>query len=98
MTAPLCQERPRLLRTVVCCADHRGIGPDVMSVRAVSAARQYVRMYEFLWAGGAGMAMWQEIASALREAITRGDYPPGTTIPKETELMAAHGARRQPVP
>ena len=28
------------------------------------------------------MAMWQDIADALREAITRGDYPPGTTIPK----------------
>jgi DNA-binding GntR family transcriptional regulator len=43
------------------------------------------------------MALWQEIASALREAITRGDYPPGTTIPKETELMAAHGAGRETV-
>ncbi len=43
------------------------------------------------------MAMWQDIASALREAITRGDYPPGTTIPKETELMARHGAGRETV-
>ena len=43
------------------------------------------------------MAMWQEIADALREAITRGDYPPGTTIPKETELMAAHSAGRETV-
>jgi GntR family transcriptional regulator len=43
------------------------------------------------------MALWQEIASALREAITRGDYPPGTTIPKETELMTAHGAGRETV-
>jgi GntR family transcriptional regulator len=43
------------------------------------------------------MAMWQEIADALREAITRGDYPPGTTIPKETELMAMHGAGRETV-
>jgi GntR family transcriptional regulator len=43
------------------------------------------------------MALWQEIASALRAAITRGDYPPGTTIPKETELMAAHGAGRETV-
>ena len=43
------------------------------------------------------MAMWQEIASALREAITRGDYPPGTTIPKETDLMTAHGAGRETV-
>lgn len=43
------------------------------------------------------MALWQEIATALREAIARGDYPPGTTIPKETELMAAHGAGRETV-
>ena len=43
------------------------------------------------------MAMWQDIAGALREAITRGEYPPGTTIPKERELMAAHGAGRETV-
>lgn len=43
------------------------------------------------------MAMWQGIADALREAISRGDYPPGTTIPKETELMAMHGAGRETV-
>ena len=43
------------------------------------------------------MAMWQDIADALREAITRGDYQPGTTIPKETELMAAHAAGRETV-
>jgi GntR family transcriptional regulator len=43
------------------------------------------------------VAMWQDIADALREAVTRGDYPPGTTIPKETELMAAHGAGRETV-
>ena len=43
------------------------------------------------------MAMWQDIADALREAITRGEYPPGTTIPKEKELMAAHGAGRETV-
>lgn len=43
------------------------------------------------------MAMWQDIADALRDAITRGDYSPGTTIPKETELMAAHSAGRETV-
>ena len=43
------------------------------------------------------MAMWQDIAGALRDAITGGDYPPGTNIPKETELMAAHGAGRETV-
>jgi DNA-binding GntR family transcriptional regulator len=68
-----------------------------MSVRLVRIACQYNRMYKFQRAGGTGMALWQEIASALREAITRGDYPPGTTIPKETELMAAHGAGRETV-
>jgi GntR family transcriptional regulator len=43
------------------------------------------------------MAMWQDIADVLREAIASGDYPPGTTIPKETELMATHGAGRETV-
>ena len=43
------------------------------------------------------MTMWQDIANALRDAIARGDYPPGTTIPKETELMAAHSAGRETV-
>ncbi len=43
------------------------------------------------------MALWQDIAEALREAIARGDYPPGTTIPKETELMARHQAGRETV-
>jgi len=41
--------------------------------------------------------MWQDIADALRDAITRGDYPPGSTIPKETELMATRGAGRETV-
>jgi GntR family transcriptional regulator len=43
------------------------------------------------------MAMWQDIADSLRDAITRGDYRPGTTIPKEIELMATHGAGRETV-
>jgi GntR family transcriptional regulator len=43
------------------------------------------------------MAMWQDIADALRDAITHGDYPPGGTIPKETELMATHAAGRETV-
>jgi GntR family transcriptional regulator len=43
------------------------------------------------------VALWEDIASALREAIERGDYPPGSLIPKETELMAAHGTGRDPV-
>lgn len=43
------------------------------------------------------MVLWQDIAAALRDAIARGDYQPGTTIPKETELMAAHGVGRETV-
>ncbi len=43
------------------------------------------------------MVLWQDIAEALRAGIARGDYPPGSTIPKETELMAAHGTGRDPV-
>jgi len=41
--------------------------------------------------------LWQDIAATLREAIARGDYQPGATIPKETELMAAHGIGRETV-
>lgn len=43
------------------------------------------------------MVLWQDIAAALREAIDRGDYQPGATIPKETELVAAHGVGRETV-
>lgn len=43
------------------------------------------------------MPLWQNVATSLRDAIIRGDYPPGTTIPKETELMAAHGVGRETV-
>ena len=43
------------------------------------------------------MVLWQDIAEALRAGIARGDYRPGSTIPKETELMAAHGTGRDPV-
>lgn len=43
------------------------------------------------------MTLWQDIADTLREAIARGDYQPGTIIPKEPELMAVHGAGRETV-
>lgn len=43
------------------------------------------------------MAKWQDIARELRRAIQRGDYPPGSVIPKEPELMAMHGTGRDPV-
>lgn len=29
---------------------------------------------------------YREVAAALREAIERGDYPPGSTLPKQAEL------------
>jgi DNA-binding GntR family transcriptional regulator len=41
--------------------------------------------------------MWQDIARELRQAIDRGDYPYGTLIPKETELMAEHHVGRETV-
>src|ERR1035441_4042064 len=68
-----------------------------MSVRSDLKECQYIRMYQFVRVGGTGMAMWQDIADALRDAITHGDYPPGGTIPKETELMATHAAGRETV-
>lgn len=43
------------------------------------------------------MVLWQDIAATLREEIIRGDYQPGATIPKETELMAAYGVGRETV-
>lgn len=43
------------------------------------------------------MVLWQDVAEALRAGISRGDFPPGSTIPKETELMAAHGVGRETV-
>lgn len=43
------------------------------------------------------MARWEDVAAALRLAIEHGDYPPGALIPKETELMAAHGAGRETI-
>jgi DNA-binding GntR family transcriptional regulator len=43
------------------------------------------------------VSLWQDIADSLRAAITRGDYPPGSVIPKETELMAQHKVGRETV-
>ena len=39
----------------------------------------------------------EEIARDLREAIERGDYAPGETIPHEPELMEHYGASRHAV-
>jgi GntR family transcriptional regulator len=34
---------------------------------------------------------YRELAATLRDAILRGDYPAGTTLPKQEELAAEHG-------
>lgn len=39
----------------------------------------------------------EEIAADLRDAISRGDYRPGDTIPHEPDLMARYGASRHAV-
>jgi GntR family transcriptional regulator len=43
------------------------------------------------------VALWEDIAASLRQAIERDEYPPGSLIPKETDLMAKHGTGRDPV-
>jgi DNA-binding GntR family transcriptional regulator len=43
------------------------------------------------------MTLWQDIATSLRAEIVRGAHPPGSTIPKESELMAHHGVGRETV-
>ena len=42
----------------------------------------------------AGPPLHERIAAALRGAIMRGDYPPGSKLPTEAELSALHGAGR----
>jgi GntR family transcriptional regulator len=34
---------------------------------------------------------YRELAGFLRDAIERGDYPPGTTLPKQEEIADQHG-------
>ena len=38
--------------------------------------------------------VYLQIAAILRDAIERGDYPPGRPIPSETRLMQQHGVAR----
>lgn len=33
---------------------------------------------------------YRELADVLRDAIQRGEYPPGSTLPKQDEIAAAH--------
>ena len=43
------------------------------------------------------MARWQDVAQAIRQGIASGEYPPGSVIPKETELMHIHGVGRETI-
>jgi DNA-binding GntR family transcriptional regulator len=43
------------------------------------------------------VTMWRDIAASLRQAIMQGDYPPGSVLPKETELMVRYRAGRETV-
>lgn len=38
-----------------------------------------------------------QLADSLRERITRGDFPPGTTLPSENQLMDDYGVSRPTV-
>jgi len=38
---------------------------------------------------------YQRLADLLRTAIIQGDYQPGDTLPKLTDLMAEHGIAKQ---
>jgi DNA-binding GntR family transcriptional regulator len=40
------------------------------------------------------MTRWQDVADQLREQIGRGHYPPGSLIPKITDLTSAHQVSR----
>jgi GntR family transcriptional regulator len=42
-------------------------------------------------------ARYQQLATTIREAIERGDYPPGSTLESETELGARYGVARHTV-
>jgi DNA-binding GntR family transcriptional regulator len=37
---------------------------------------------------------WQDLAGDLRDAISRGDYPPGSVLPRITDLMEQHQVSR----
>jgi GntR family transcriptional regulator len=41
--------------------------------------------------GGRVPIGYRDVAEALRAAITAGDYPPGSTLPRQSELAETHG-------
>ncbi len=43
------------------------------------------------------MARWEDLATALRDAIAQGAYPPGSVIPKESELIEQYDVSRATV-
>jgi GntR family phosphonate transport system transcriptional regulator len=46
---------------------------------------------------GDGVALWRQIADALRDDITQGAYPPGQRLPTEIELATRFGVNRHTV-
>ena len=44
-----------------------------------------------------GIALWRQIANALRQEIASGDRPPGTQLPTEAELSARFEVNRHTV-
>jgi GntR family transcriptional regulator len=45
-------------------------------------------------AASPGERKYRAIAAVLREAIRRGDYPPGSRLPGENDIMRDHGVAR----
>lgn len=43
------------------------------------------------------MTRWQDLADQLRDAINRGDYPPGGLIPRISDLITQHHVSRSTV-
>ena len=39
--------------------------------------------------------VYLQLAGILRDAIKRGEYPPGRRLPSETTLMQQHGVARE---
>jgi GntR family transcriptional regulator len=42
-------------------------------------------------------ALYQQVAAAMREAISNGEFPPGAPLPSETQLMARYQVSRPTV-
>ncbi|MFI1950687.1 GntR family transcriptional regulator [Streptomyces xinghaiensis] len=42
-------------------------------------------------------ALYKQVAAAIRDAITTGEFPPGAPLPSETQLIARYGVSRPTV-